>query len=67
MMARYSRKHYEDVAKILLRTRNQGYQSPTINFIRARFRDLFAADNSRFDTEQFIRNTEWQPQKEVTS
>jgi hypothetical protein len=56
-MARYSRRHYEDVARILAdeRSRYPNRTDDTIDMIVLRFKRLFAADNSRFDAERFVK------------
>ncbi len=73
-MARYSRKHYQDVARILAsaqhwrrpaagatRSLQVGYVKLALHDITYKFRDLFAKDNQRFNGERFIRESNIQP------
>ena len=51
----FTRQHYKAIAEILEYYENSPFFLDTVKGIADKLADYFAADNSRFDREQFLQ------------
>lgn len=54
----FTRRHYEETARIIAETKDKFSTGNALLFAQSRLSAMFAADNPRFDAEKFAKACE---------